>query len=842
MELKGHAMGTWIFLCVLIFYTSDAIPTVTTSASLVVSTPATSDLGDPTENENNIKQDAPTIPKIYDMNVETNVSNRYAKTIITSKVKNLNEIAREATFSVVLPDQAFISGFTMEIDGKSYEAYIQEKEEAKKTYEKAVSSGQSAGHVAVSARDSNRFTVSVNIEPQSKVVFYLRYEELLSRKNEKYEILLNIHPGQPVKNLKVQVNIVESRPLKFVKTPSLRSGNEISKNDSKLEPEADINRVNETSAVVTFTPNIEKQKQLTVGLGGKEEDGLSGQFVVQYDVERDPEGGEVLVDGGYFVHFFAPDELPALPKQVVFVLDTSGSMDGIRISQLKQAMDSILGELKQEDIFSIVEFSSVVKVWNLETAEVVYEVGEDPFAFGIAPKKPKNKTEQVLPPSFPASSENIKNAKEVVKKFEAYGGTDIQTALKIGLKIVKTNEDPKSHQPILIFLTDGEPTVGVINGQQIISTITELNTGKVPIFSLSFGDGADRDFLQKISLKNQGFARHIYEAADAYLQLHDFYRQISSPLLSNVTFKYVDKVANVTRTHFPILFRGGEVLTAGIIDPGFAPPAVEGWGIHGPIVLTPKVYQAAGNLEKLWAFLTVKQILEQRDLVDGDDKKRFTEEALKLALKYSFVTDVSSLVVVKPNDTSAVDTEDASKSVPDYRYPISSAGYARGPNRLAFPAQIYRSKLAAFPLYGGAARPQLASFSTSFMAGPPMPIDAEEALIAGGPISTPFLPSSTSEQTTTVPNVFPSEIAWMTSVVNDDGDITLGFGTYNLGLNETVSVKPPCNNAPHNFTGFCSLVLECTVIHLNLTDLAAFSKYFCEVEGYGGVCCPQPID
>lgn len=140
------------------------------------------------------------------MNIQTNVSNRFAKTRITSKVKNFAKQAQEATFSVVLPEQAYITGFIMEIDGKQYEAYIKEKEEAKKTYDEAVRSGFSAGHVAVSARDSNRFTVSVNIEPQSKAIFYLTYEELLQRRNQQYEIVLNIHPGQPVKNLNVEVN------------------------------------------------------------------------------------------------------------------------------------------------------------------------------------------------------------------------------------------------------------------------------------------------------------------------------------------------------------------------------------------------------------------------------------------------------------------------------------------------------------------------------------------------------------------------------------------------------------------------------------------------------------
>lgn len=95
--------------------------------------------------------------------------------------------------------------------------------------------------------------------------------------------------------------------------------------------------------------------------------------------------------------------------------------------------------------------------------------------------------------------------------------------------------------------------------------ITEINDaqGKTPIFSLSFGDGADKNFLQKLSLHNNGFSRHIYEAADASLQLEEFYKQISSPLLSNVTFKYTPSVSNLTKTNFPILFGGGELVVSG---------------------------------------------------------------------------------------------------------------------------------------------------------------------------------------------------------------------------------------------------------------------------------------
>ncbi|KAJ8966388.1 hypothetical protein NQ314_003549 [Rhamnusium bicolor] len=281
-------------------------------------------------------------PVIYEMDIATNISNRFAKTLVASKVKNTQASAKEATFTVVLPENAFISEFIMEIGGKSYKAYVKEKEEAKNIYNAAVASGQSAGHVSVSARDSNRFTVSVNIEPESKAVFLLTYEELLQRKYEQYELVINIHPGQIV-----QVN--ESRPLKFVKTPSLRTGNEISKNEDKLDPLSDIKIINSTTAVVEFNPDAEKQKQFAHDLNTKE------------------------------------SEEP-LPKHVVFVLDTSGSMNGRRIEQLKDAMKSIFNEIKRDDFVNIIEFNENVKVWDItEGSSALISYGyeenyEEPFS------------------------------------------------------------------------------------------------------------------------------------------------------------------------------------------------------------------------------------------------------------------------------------------------------------------------------------------------------------------------------------------------------------------------------------------------------------------------------
>lgn len=118
---------------------------------------------------------------------------------------------------------------------------------------------------------------------------------------------------------------------------------------------------------------------------------------------------------------------------------------------------------------------------------------------------------------------------------------------------------------MIVFLTDGDPTSGETDTEVIISSITSLNkaTVDVPIFSLAFGDGANKHFLRKLSLSNKGFSRYIYEESDAFLQLEDYYKGISSPLLSNVKFVYASDVDNVTKTNFPNFFAGKELVVSG---------------------------------------------------------------------------------------------------------------------------------------------------------------------------------------------------------------------------------------------------------------------------------------
>ncbi|KRT81312.1 VWA domain-containing protein [Oryctes borbonicus] len=732
-------------------------------------------------------------PKIYEMHVNTSITHRFAHTVVTSKVRNFAKAAQETVFSIILPGEAFISKFVMSIGGKEYDAYVKKKEHARQMYDQAVASGQSAGLVQTSARDSDRFTVLVNIEPESKITFFLTYEQLLQRENNQYELIVNIHPKQPVEDLRVHVNINESQPLKFVFAPSIRSGNEINNVDGDLDPRAHIHMVDAYSAIISFSPNVERQKDLAKTLGTNEDEGLAGQFVVQYDVERTPGGGEILLNDGYFIHFFAPPDIEPLPKYVLFVLDTSLSMDGVKISQVKDAMESILLELRSIDKFHLIEFNTRIKVWNIHNGfQSVQFSSEDNTNIDLI--------------QFPGPSDvnpyNIKDTITTVKKLNVDGLTNIEDALRVALHLVnidkKLSSVVDSLQPMIIFLTDGQPTAGEGDPKKILARVQDLNKHQVPIFTLSFGYGADKTMLQKLSLRNDGFSRHIYEAGDASLQLQEFYKHISSPLLHNVTFKYVNDTRELSKTTFPLLFQGSELVVVGQIDKDKqfnTLPTISATSIHGPVHLqVPELKEPVSRLERLWAYKTIHQLLE--DMETTDDNAEFERKALDLALRFSFVTPISSLVVVKPNATD-------SPIIPVASYAVHSPavlGYAQALHR---PASLNLD-----PRFG--VHDTLMTSTTS------------------KPISTTLVPVQALKK----------DLPWLNRVLKDDF-ITTYQGSYKLGLNETSTDNVPCPATPQNGPGLCKLLHECPEVYYFLTNVYIFQQYFCEMRGLAAVCCPN---
>ncbi|KAM9859818.1 inter-alpha-trypsin inhibitor heavy chain H3-like [Aulostomus maculatus] len=571
--------------------------------------------------------------EVHSFRVACTVTSRYAHTVMTSKALNKANISQEIFFEMELPKTAFITNFSMEIDGQIYAGEVKEKEKAKKQYEKAVSSGQTAGLVRASGRTMETFSVSVNIAASSSVTFILTYEELLQRKLGQYEILTQVKPKQPVQEFKISVNIYEPQGIAFVEATGTFLSNLLLPLVKKT--------VTETKAHILFSPTLEQQRKCP----GCQGTIIDGEFIVKYDVKRAQRLGEVQIVNGYFVHFFAPPDLPRVPKNVVFVVDRSGSMGGKKIEQTRDALTAILKDLHEDDQFAVIQFDEKIITWK--------------------------------PSLTKATKQNVKQAIAYVRKIKDEGGTNLNDAvLKAVRMLVKDREDEKllsRSVDMIILLTDGMPNSGEADLPTIQANVRTATEGRMSLFCLGFGNDVDFSFLDVLSKQNKGVARRIFQASDAAIQLKGFYDEVASPLLSEVNLRYPDNSIDfLTKNNYNHLFNGSEIVVAGLLGDShldnlqvevFAQGPDTDFQAQGKAsvvdwnAIYPEQEYIFGNFtERLWAYLTIQQLLEKSYTSGQQEIESMTAKALDMSLRYSFVTPLTSMVVTKPETEGGPDS------------------------------------------------------------------------------------------------------------------------------------------------------------------------------------------
>uniref|UniRef100_A0A671K4A6 Inter-alpha-trypsin inhibitor heavy chain family member 6 n=1 Tax=Sinocyclocheilus anshuiensis TaxID=1608454 RepID=A0A671K4A6_9TELE len=398
-------------------------------------------------------------------------------------------------------------------------------------------------------------------------------------------------------------------------------------------------------AHVRYTPSIQQQKNISPR-------GPNADFVIQYDVELKDPMGDIQVDDGYFVHYFAPRGLPVVPKDVIFVIDISGSMIGTKIKQTKAAMTTILSDLREGDYFNLITFSDKVHTWK------------------------KGRTVR-------ATRQNVRD-KYCNKLFFSSlltPGTNINAALLSAAQLLNPSSHsssssghaPSSHRvPMIIFLTDGEATIGETEPDVILRNAQNA-LGLASLFGLAFGDDADFPMLRRLALENRGVARMVYENDDAAVQLKGFYDEVASPLLSDIQLSYLDdQVYDITRSLFPNYFQGSELVVTGRLKPGVqdlkvmltANDSKQKVKVENELPLAKAVIngtepslgcaQALDGIpsfvHRLWAYFTIKELLLAKiNTSDVFTQRLLVDKATNLSLKYNFVTPVTSLVVIKPD-------------------------------------------------------------------------------------------------------------------------------------------------------------------------------------------------
>jgi hypothetical protein len=293
--------------------------------------------------------------EITKFHVDTQIQFRYAITNIEAQIRNRHDVVKEVFFDMFIPQEAFVSNFSMVIKGKTYEAKVETKEVAEQTYEKSTSTSGLVKSNKPEFADGKQVTFSAKLDPTEKVTFHLKYEEQLQRSEKgKYNYEVNIQPqNQKIPDFQIMVKINESLPVEGLSVKRVKDKNVAKFQAEDITKEA-LKKMEKNHATIELTPNDAKNN------------GKDGKFVVNYDVKRPADGNDVQIGAGKFVHYFAPDNLPTMKKHVIFVIDVSGSMSGRNQPPQRRGMTTMLGKMSENNLdnFNIILFDDEIGVWK----------------------------------------------------------------------------------------------------------------------------------------------------------------------------------------------------------------------------------------------------------------------------------------------------------------------------------------------------------------------------------------------------------------------------------------------------------------------------------------------
>ncbi|KAI4562164.1 hypothetical protein MJT46_011126 [Ovis ammon polii x Ovis aries] len=573
-------------------------------------------------------------------------------------------------------------------------------------------------------KGTETFRASVVLPSKDKAAFLLSYEELLQRRLGKYEHVVSVRPQQLVGRLTVEVTVLERSGIAELEVLGLQNsrqrGSGRGPDDSGPPPSTVINQ-NETFAKVVFKPSVVQQAKIA-------QNGILGDFIVRYDVNREQSIGDIQVLDGYFVHYFAPKDLPPLPKNVVFVLDSSASMVGTKLRQDPTLAQAGIWALTPDFQFSKIERHVDYALWeryklwgykdkqdrtffpkrSREKEQVMEETTKDALFTILHDLRPQdhfnivgfsNRIKVWKDHLVSVTPNSIRDGKVYIHHMSPSGGTDINGALQRGIQLlndyVAHNDIEDRSVSLVVFLTDGKPTVGETHTLKILNNTREATRGRICIFTVGIGADVDFKLLEKLSLENCGLTRRVHEEHDARAQLIGFYDEIRTPLLSDIRVDYPPGlVERATRTLFPNYFNGSEIVIAGkLVDRAMdrlhvevtasnskkfvvlkkdVPVEPRKVGIDVPQSPRPRGrgQEEPNHLERLWSYLTLKELLSAwLQSFEEPERERLRQEAQALAVNHRFLIPFTSMTL-----KSAPRTE-----TPEAAYGMSSASVATGP-------------------------------------------------------------------------------------------------------------------------------------------------------------------
>lgn len=537
----------------------------------------------------------PLTVKYHKVSVE--IINQVAKTSVDQVFINNHDRDIEGIFIFPLPEKAAISEFSMFVGDKKIEGEILDRDRARRIYEDIVRKLRDPALLEYIGR--NMFRASVYpIPARGEKRIVLSYTEILNAERNlvRYSYPLNTERFslRPLKQLAISIEIVSKTPISNIYSPSHkvsirkdgRSQTRVSFEESDVKPDKDF--------VLYYSPS-------------GDEVGLS---FMNWEEKED----------NYFMLLASPiyvsKKEKIIDKNLIVVLDSSGSMSGNKIKQAKEAVRFIVNHLDDNDKFSIVDFDDGV-------AALADEI-------------------------VPARAENREKALRFVDEIEDSGGTNINDALLKALKMIQAGERPN----YILFLTDGIPTAGTTDTLEILKNVRSANDLKSRIFVFGVGYDVNTELLDRISSENRGTSVYVSENDNLELAISSYFEKISSPLLSDLKIDFTGiKVGDAYPRILPDLFKGSQLVMLGKYE-GFGPIDITVSGKVGDLdrsftlknqrLLAEESYNF---LPRLWATRRIGYLLEEIRL-QGQDKE-LVEEVERLGLKYGIVTPYTSFLVTE---------------------------------------------------------------------------------------------------------------------------------------------------------------------------------------------------
>ncbi|UCE17380.1 MAG: VWA domain-containing protein, partial [Gemmatimonadota bacterium] len=346
-------------------------------------------------------------------------------------------------------------------------------------------------------------------------------------------------------------------------------------------------------------------------------------FILYYTVSRSDFGLNLLTyresgEDGFFLAMIAPNvEMKrhnVMNKQILFVLDTSGSMSGEKIEQAKDALTFCLNNLNEGDLFNIISFDTEIESFVSEPVQ--------------------------------ATSQRIQEARDFVARLHADGGTNINDALVTALR--QMNND--HHLNVIVFLTDGLPTVGITDNPQILKNVTQANDSQTRIFVFGVGYDVNTHLLDKMSEQNEAVSEYVRPEESIEVKISNFYSKIAHPVLTDVALDFgrID-VSQIYPRRLPDMFKGSQLLLLGRYEneghttirlAGKAGGENQKFTYEGSF---PSRSETNDFIPRLWASRKIGYLIDQIRL--HGQNKELVDEVVRLSKKYGIMTEYTSFLV-----------------------------------------------------------------------------------------------------------------------------------------------------------------------------------------------------